>query len=100
LLCFQPEIITLAALTFADENAGGFPLSLGGDDVSVLALGYDGTNCYDLLMPHLGSPQLWHCLPPRRELGGLMPYHLNSLISTTSGLKTSEVRFESENWLH
>jgi prepilin-type N-terminal cleavage/methylation domain-containing protein/prepilin-type processing-associated H-X9-DG protein len=84
--------VLLAALIYADENDGRFPAQPS-DGRPVRAVGGDGRNFYDLLMPYTLHPDAWLCpsagenpaegaQPP----GRLMGFHMNGLLITTNGL--------------
>src|SRR5689334_3432488 len=70
--------IPVVTMMFADDNDDTFPAQPG-DGLTVLALGGDGTNYYDLLMPYANSPQIWLCPSTRDTPGRLMSYHMNGL---------------------
>jgi len=85
--------IALAAFMYADDHDDTFPAQPG-DGLPVRAAGGEGTNYYDLLEPYLNSLQVWHCSSthgPAAGQVGLMSYHMNGLVVTTNGLKTSAV---------
>jgi prepilin-type N-terminal cleavage/methylation domain-containing protein/prepilin-type processing-associated H-X9-DG protein len=84
--------VLLAASMYADENDGRFPAQPS-DGRPVRAVGGDGRNFYDLLMPYTLNPDTWLCpsagdnaaegaQPP----GRLMGFHMNGLLITTDGL--------------
>src|SRR5262245_44170702 len=50
--------IILAALLYADERDQRFPAQPG-DGLPVRAVGGDGRNYYDLLMPYANNPRVW-----------------------------------------
>jgi prepilin-type N-terminal cleavage/methylation domain-containing protein/prepilin-type processing-associated H-X9-DG protein len=81
--------IVLAAALYADENDDRYPAQLA-DGLPVRAVGGDGQNYYDLLMPFAGDPTVWLC-PSCFEGGGLMAYHMNGLIITTNGLPATAI---------
>ena len=90
--------IALATLLYADDYKDTFPAQPG-DGLDVLAVGGNGTNYYDLLMPCVINPQLWLCPSTRNKPGRLMSYHMNGLLVTTNGLKTTAVRSASQTLL-
>src|SRR5262245_22115121 len=91
--------IVLAALIFADEQDDRFPGQPGGDGVAVRAAGGDGTNYYDLLMPYVNHARVWLCPSAESSSGGLMGFHMNGLIITTNGLRTTAVAEPSQTLL-
>jgi prepilin-type N-terminal cleavage/methylation domain-containing protein/prepilin-type processing-associated H-X9-DG protein len=82
--------IPIATLMFADDNDDAFPAQPG-DGLTVRAFGGDGTNYYDLLMPYIINEQLWLCPSTKDIPGRLMSYHMNGLIITKTGLKSTAV---------
>ena len=82
--------IVLATLMYADDHDDTFPAQPD-DALTVRTFGGDGTNYYDLLMPYAISPQVWLCPSTKNMPGHLMSYHMNGLIITTGGLKTTAV---------
>ena len=90
--------IALAGWMYADENDDRFPAQPG-DGIPVRAVGGDGTNYYDLLMPYLGSSDAWLCRSTKPTPGRLMSYHMNGLIITTTGLPGSAIRVPSQTLL-
>lgn len=85
--------IALGVFIYSDEHEDTFPAQPG-DEIPVRAAGGDGRNYYDLLIPYLNNPQVWDCpsahlLEPGHV--GYMSYHMNGLVITTNGLKTSTV---------
>jgi prepilin-type processing-associated H-X9-DG protein len=62
-----------------------------GDGLPVRAVGGDGSNYYDLLMTYLGNPQAWVCPSTHANPGRLMSYHMNGLIITTNGFKSTSI---------
>jgi type II secretory pathway pseudopilin PulG len=85
--------IALGVFIYANEQEDTFPAQPG-DGRPVRAAGGDGKNYYDLLMPDLDNPHVWDC--PSAHLTaaggvGYMSYHMNGLVITTNGLKTSAV---------
>ena len=64
--------IVLAALIYADENEASFPAQAG-DGLPVRAVGGDGKNYYDLLMPLVSNPKSGSALPARTNQGGSCP---------------------------
>jgi prepilin-type N-terminal cleavage/methylation domain-containing protein/prepilin-type processing-associated H-X9-DG protein len=87
--------IVLGALMYADDHDDTFPAQPG-DGRTVLALGGDGQNYYDLLMPYLIVPKVWLCPSTRDAPGRLMSYHMNGFIITTNGLRTTAVRMPTQ----
>src|SRR5262245_25911547 len=49
----------------------------------VKALGGDGLNYYDLLMPQLENPAIWLCPTSQDGPGKIMAYHMNGWLITT-----------------
>lgn len=90
--------IVLAALMYADEQEDRFPAQLG-DGLPVLAVGGDGRNYYDLLMPYANSPRVWLCPSAQSSPGGLMAFHMNGLIITTNGLPAAAIAEPSQTLL-
>jgi prepilin-type N-terminal cleavage/methylation domain-containing protein/prepilin-type processing-associated H-X9-DG protein len=84
--------IIMATLMYADEHDDTFPGQPGGDGVPVRAVGGDGTNYYDLVLPYLNSPQPWLCPSTFDGPGRLMSYHMNGLIATSNGLRATAIR--------
>jgi prepilin-type N-terminal cleavage/methylation domain-containing protein/prepilin-type processing-associated H-X9-DG protein len=81
--------IVLAAAMYAHENDDRYPAQ-SADGLPVRAVGGDGRNYYDLLMPFVNNPALWLC-PSAYEGGTHMAYHMNGLIITTNGLRASAI---------
>ena len=50
-------------------------------------------------MTYVINPQLWLCPSTENRPGRLMSYHMNGLLITTNGLKTSAVRSASQTLL-
>lgn len=90
--------IALAAHLYADEHDDTFPAQPG-DGRAPRAMGGDGTNYYDLLMPYVINQRLWLCPATRNDPGKLMSYHMNGFIITTNGLRVTAVRKPSETLL-
>ena len=90
--------IALATLIYADDHKDTFPAQAG-DGLAVRAVGGDGTNYYDLLMPYVINPRLWLCPSTENKPGRLMSYHMNGLLITTNGLKTTTVANASQTLL-
>jgi prepilin-type N-terminal cleavage/methylation domain-containing protein/prepilin-type processing-associated H-X9-DG protein len=90
--------IVIASAMYADEHEDRFP-EQAGDGLPVRAMGGDGSNYYDLLMPYLGNPQVWVCPSTHANPGRLMSYHMNGLIITTNGLKTTAISEPSQTVL-
>jgi len=97
--------ILAAALIYADENGDRLPAQPT-DGQPVRAVGGDGRNYYDLLMPYTVAPALWLCpsasdnsaegaQPP----GRLMGFHMNGLLITTNGLPALAVKEPSNTML-
>ena len=82
--------IVLSVVLYADDYADRFPAQPG-DGLTVLEFGGDGRNYYDLLKPYAGSPKTWLCPSTKNVPGRLMWYHMNGLIITTNGLKSTTV---------
>ena len=90
--------IILAALMYADEHEDRFPAQPG-DGLPVRAVGGDGRNYYDLLMPYVNNPRVWLCpsvLPSER---GLLAFHMNGLIITTNGVQGTAIAEPSQTLL-
>jgi prepilin-type N-terminal cleavage/methylation domain-containing protein/prepilin-type processing-associated H-X9-DG protein len=84
--------VLLAAVMYADENDGRFPAQPA-DGRPVRAVGGNGLNFYDLLMPYTLNPGAWLCPSARDNTaegaqppGRLMGFHMNGLLITTNGL--------------
>jgi len=90
--------IAFAALLYADEHDDSFPAQPA-DGALLLANGGDGRNFYDELMPYLGQPQIWLCPSTKPGPGRVMSYHMNGLIITTNGLKSSAISQPSQTLL-
>jgi prepilin-type N-terminal cleavage/methylation domain-containing protein/prepilin-type processing-associated H-X9-DG protein len=90
--------IALAALMYADEQEDTFPAQPA-DGKLVQALGGDGRNYYDLLMPLLINPQVWLCPSTKDGPGRVMSYHMNGLIITTNGLGSAAIANPSQTLL-
>jgi prepilin-type N-terminal cleavage/methylation domain-containing protein/prepilin-type processing-associated H-X9-DG protein len=90
--------IALATMMYADDHDDTFPAQRG-DGLLVRAIGGDGTNYYDLLMPYVIDPQLWLCPSTKNTPGQLMSYHMNGLIITITGLKPTAVSYPSQTLL-
>jgi len=90
--------IVMAGTMYVHENDDRFPLQRG-DGIPVRAAGGDGTNYYDLLMPYLRNPESWLCRSTESKPGKLMSYHMNGLIITTTGLKSSAINVPSQTLL-
>ncbi len=91
--------IILAATMYTDEYQGRFPAQ-SGDGLPVRAVGGDGGNYYDLLMPYLKNPRVWRC--PSAKVspeGSLLAFHMNGLIITTNGLQAAAVTDPSQTLL-
>jgi prepilin-type N-terminal cleavage/methylation domain-containing protein/prepilin-type processing-associated H-X9-DG protein len=90
--------IILAAFMYADEHEDRFPAQ-SGDGLPVRAVGGDGRNYYDLLMPSVDNPQVWLCPSALGSSGGLLAFHMNGLIITTNGLQAAAVAEPSQTLL-
>ena len=90
--------ITLAARLYVDEHGDRFP-GQRSDGMRVVAVGGDGGNYYDRLMPYFGNPDVWLCRSTESRPGRLMSYHLNGLIITTNGLPASAISHPSQTLL-
>jgi prepilin-type N-terminal cleavage/methylation domain-containing protein/prepilin-type processing-associated H-X9-DG protein len=85
--------IAMAVFIYADEHEDSFPAQ-SRDGLPVRAVGGDGRNYYDLLIPYLNSPHVWECPSALLRADGnvgYMSYHMNGLVITTNGLKTAAV---------
>jgi len=83
--------IIVATRIYVDEHEDTFPGQPGGDGVPVRAVGGDGTNYHDLLMPYLHNQQLWLCPSTYDGPGRIMSYHMNGLIITSNGLPMTAI---------
>jgi prepilin-type N-terminal cleavage/methylation domain-containing protein/prepilin-type processing-associated H-X9-DG protein len=90
--------IAVATSIYVHENSDRFPCQPG-DGVPVRAVGGDGINYYDLLMPCLHNPDSWLCLSTAPMPGLLMSYHMNGLIITTNGLAESIISAPAQTLL-
>jgi prepilin-type N-terminal cleavage/methylation domain-containing protein len=77
--------IVMATTMYVHESDDCFPYQPG-DGIPVKAVGGDGTDYYDFLMPYVRNPQSWLCRSTEPRPGKLMSYHMNGLIITTNGL--------------
>lgn len=82
--------IAMASVMFADDFET-LPWQAG-DGLPVKAVGGDGTNYYDLLLPYVLRPQLWLCPSTRDHPGSHMSYHMNGFLITSSGLNPSAIQ--------
>ena len=83
--------IVLGTLMYVDDHDDTFPAQPA-DALDVRAFGGDGTNYYDLLMPYVINAQVWLCPSTENNPGKLMSYHMNGLIITIRGLRSSSLR--------
>lgn len=90
--------IILAATVYTDESDDRFPAQPD-DGRPVRAVGGDGSNYYDLLMPWLDNPVVWLCPSAHDGPGQLMGYHMNGLIITTNGLQGAGIAEPSHTLL-
>jgi len=91
--------IVLANILYADAYQGLFPVQ-SGDEVTARAAGGDEDTFYDLLLPHVGSPKSWLCPTAKVSSDGkLMAFHMNGLLITTNGLRTTAVQAPSQTLL-
>src|SRR5262245_9027117 len=90
--------IVVAGSMYAQENSDRFPAQPG-DGVPVRAVGGDGSNYYDLLMPYVRNSGAWLCQSTEPKPGRLMSYHMNGLIVTTTGLRDSSISTPSQTLL-
>ena len=90
--------IVLAALMYSDEHDGRFPAQPG-DGLPVRAVGGDGNNYYDRLMPYVNNPRIWLCPSAWSSSDRLMAFHMNGLIITTNGLTASAIAEPSNTLL-
>jgi prepilin-type N-terminal cleavage/methylation domain-containing protein/prepilin-type processing-associated H-X9-DG protein len=79
--------IILAARMYGDEHEDRFPEQPGGDAMPLRAVGGDGRNFYDLLMPTVKNPRVWLCPSAQNFPGTNLAFHMNGLIITTNGLR-------------
>ena len=82
--------IILGGLLYADEQEARFP-GQPGDGLPVRAVGGDGRNYYDLLMPDVKNPRVWLCPSVLSSARGLLAFHMNGLIITTNGLQAAAI---------
>jgi prepilin-type N-terminal cleavage/methylation domain-containing protein/prepilin-type processing-associated H-X9-DG protein len=90
--------IILAALMYAEEQEDRFPAQ-NGDGLPVRAVGGDGRNYYDLLMPYVNTPRVWLCPSAQNSPASLMAFHMNGLIITTNGLPLADIAQPSQTLL-
>jgi prepilin-type N-terminal cleavage/methylation domain-containing protein len=90
--------IAFAGAMYAQENGDRFPAQPG-DGVAVRAIGGDGSNYYDRLMPYLRNADAWLCQSTEPKPGRLMSYHMNGFIVTTNGLSDSAISVPSRTLL-
>jgi prepilin-type N-terminal cleavage/methylation domain-containing protein/prepilin-type processing-associated H-X9-DG protein len=90
--------VVVAGSMYTTENGDRFPAQPG-DGVPVRAVGGDGSNYYDLLMPFLRNPDVWLCPSTESKPGRLMSYHMNGLIITSNGLRDSAISAPSQTLL-
>jgi prepilin-type N-terminal cleavage/methylation domain-containing protein len=90
--------IALASMIYASDNNDRLPAQPG-DARAVKALGGDGLNYYDLLMPHANNPNVWLCPTSRDGPGTLMAYHMNGFLITTNGLPLSSIETPTSTML-
>jgi len=90
--------IVLASIVYVDDNDDRLP-GQPSDGRLVKALGGDGRNYYDLLMPKLDNPTVWLCPTSRDGPGTVMAYHMNGLLITTNGLSLSSIEMPSSTML-
>jgi prepilin-type N-terminal cleavage/methylation domain-containing protein/prepilin-type processing-associated H-X9-DG protein len=90
--------IVFAALQYADVHGQRFPAQAG-DGLPVRAVGGDGRNYYDRLLPFGGDPPIWLCPSTEDTPGRLMSYHMNGLIVTVRGLKLTAIAETSHTLL-
>jgi prepilin-type N-terminal cleavage/methylation domain-containing protein len=91
------QIIT-GCLIYAQDNEDKFPAQAG-DAKLVKALGGDGLNYYDLLLPALNNSAVWLCPSTRNGPGSAMAYHLNGFLITTNGLPLTAIQSPSSTML-
>jgi prepilin-type N-terminal cleavage/methylation domain-containing protein len=87
--------ILLAAVMYAEENDDRYPAQPA-DGLPVRAVGGDGRNFYDLLMPWVSKPAVWLCPSSVENPGHLMGFHMNGLIITTNGLLAAAIAEPSQ----
>lgn len=90
--------IVMAAAMYADENDDRYPAQPG-DGLPVRAVGGNGANYYDLLMPLVNNPAVWLCPSSLEIPGRLMGFHMNGLIITTNGLRAAAITEPSQTLL-
>jgi rhamnosyltransferase subunit B len=90
--------IVLGALMYADEHQDQFPAQPG-DGLPVRAVGGNGTNYYDVLMPYVNNPRVWLCPSAQSSPGSLVAFHMNGLIITTNGLQAAAIAKPSQTLL-
>ena len=91
--------IILAASMYVDEHEDTFPAQPGGDGVAVRAVGGDGTNYYDVLMPYVNNSRVWLCPSAESTPGTLLGFHMDGLIITASGLRAAAITEPAETLL-
>jgi prepilin-type N-terminal cleavage/methylation domain-containing protein/prepilin-type processing-associated H-X9-DG protein len=88
--------LALANFLFADDHEDSFVaqpmLASPNDGAPIRAVGGSGDNYYDLTETFLGNLQTWLCPSAHINPTGHMAYHMNGLVITTKGLKSTDVR--------
>jgi len=88
--------LALANFLYADDHEDHFVaqpmMASPSDGVPIRAVGGSGDNYYDLTEPFLGNSQTWLCPSAHINAAGHMAYHMNGLVITTNGLKTTVVK--------
>jgi prepilin-type N-terminal cleavage/methylation domain-containing protein/prepilin-type processing-associated H-X9-DG protein len=90
--------ITMATLMYTDDGQQRFPAQPA-DGLPVRAVGGDGRNFYDLLMPYANNPGIWLCPSAQSSPGTLVAFHMNGLIITTNGLQAAAIATPSQTLL-
>ena len=90
--------IAMASFMFADDHEDFFPAQEG-DGLQIAAIGGNGKNFYDLLMPYLHNPDIWLCPATKPTPGRHMSYHMNGLIITSNGFPRSAISRPSDTLL-
>jgi len=91
--------IILATTMYAGDYQEKLPAQPE-DELPVRAVGGDGNNYYDLLMPYANNRRIWLCPSALISTNGrLIGYHMNGLLITTNGLRSSAVSEPSQTML-
>jgi len=90
--------ILIACQLYVDDYDQTYPPQ-NGDGLPARAVGGDGQNYYDRLMPYVKDARLWLCPSTSSVPGRLMSYHFNGLIVTAHGLGEAGIREPSRTLL-